>query len=136
MDQSKIIFLANDDVRAVTACYEPDGNVGVFKTFDKSIKPGDLVAVESTTRHNVTTAKIVDVDTDIDFDAAGVYKWVVQRIDTELHSRVLEAEKEVISAARKAQLAKQRRELAEAHAVATSGVAVDYALIEGEVSKD
>jgi hypothetical protein len=62
------VFLINDSIRAVTCTYENDGKRVPFKTLDKTIAVDDIVVVPSGTRHGMTTCKVVEVDSDVDYD--------------------------------------------------------------------
>lgn len=65
MDNSRIVFLINDQVRAVKAKYEDSGAAEMFKTFDATIQVGDLAVVQSTTRHMMTVVKVTEIDVDV-----------------------------------------------------------------------
>lgn len=57
MNRSTTVFLINSKVRAFNGIYEPGGKVEVFKSFDETIKKGDLVVVTTDTRFNFTVGK-------------------------------------------------------------------------------
>lgn len=111
MNNSTIVFLINDDVRAIAAEYEEDGTREIFKTFDHSIEVDDLLVVESGTRHNMTVVKVKEVDIELDFDTPTKIRWVVQRIDQKNHKTVLANEAEAISAVQSAERNRKRQEL-------------------------
>ncbi len=106
MNNSTIIFLINDDCRAIKGVYEPNGPEETFKTFDPDIAVDDLIVVESNTRHEVTTVKVTAVDVDLDFNTSQKVKWVVDRIDMFSFEQLLELEQEAI---RTVQMAEKRR---------------------------
>lgn len=111
MDNSKIIFLINDDVRAIQGKYEEHGKVETFKTLDPTISVGDLAVVESTTRYDVTTVKIVAVDIDVNFDDGTPLKWALQRIDKEGFDQTIALEAEAITAVQAAERRRKKAEL-------------------------
>lgn len=43
MNRSTTVFLINKDIRAFTAIYEDGHKAEYFKTFDQTLKKGDLV---------------------------------------------------------------------------------------------
>lgn len=113
MNNSTIVFLINDNVRAIEAVY--DDTVGskpeIFKTFDTDIEVDDLLVVQSSTRHMVTTVKVTAVDVEFDLDTGKHMNWVIQRIDTEAFKEVLAQEGEAISAVQSAERARKKEEL-------------------------
>lgn len=114
MQSSKIVFLINDSVRAIEAIYEDGGKREIFKTMDDKISIGDLVVVESGTRHYMTVCKVTDTDVDVSFEGGPDVKWIVQKIDTKSFERVLDQEKEAISAVQSAEKKRKRDELRKA----------------------
>lgn len=111
MNKSTLVFLINDDVRAIRGEYEPSGTPEVFKTFDPTIRKDDLIVVESGTRHNMTVVKVVDVDVDVDLDSTHQMKWAVARIDEAAHRDTLEQEQAAILAVQSAEKKRKRAEL-------------------------
>jgi hypothetical protein len=120
MDSSKIVFLINDQVRLIKVNYEPNdkpapGEVRSyqFKTLDQTIRVDDLVIVETGTRHGLTVCKVTEVDLDVDFNDGISLKWAFARVDTEEIDRIRASEAEAITAAKRAELKKQRAALRE-----------------------
>ena len=111
MDNSTIVFLINDDTRAVMGRYEANGGSTLFKTMDPTISVGDLCVVESTTRHEMTVVEITAVDVDVNFDTQSNVKWVVQKIDKAKHAELIEQETAAISAVQHAERARKKDEL-------------------------
>lgn len=111
MDNSRIVFLLNDTVRAIKAQYEDGGAVEVFKTFDGTLAVDDLVTVQSSTRHGVTVVKVKEINHQIDFDAATPIKWVVQKIDMKAFAKIIAQEAEAITAVQQAEMARRKDEL-------------------------
>lgn len=111
MDNSKIVFLINDQARAIEAKYEDGSNSDVFKTLDASIRVDDMVVVQSGTRLNMTVAKVTAVDVDVNFDSTTPIKWIVQRVNKPQFDAVLASEAEAISAVQAAELRRKKAEL-------------------------
>ncbi len=116
MNTSTYVFLFNPNTRAILATYdEKEGEKPkpyTFKTIDKSIKVGDLVVVPTSTRHNLTVVKVVDVDIDVDIDTPHEIKWVIGKVDLETHQKLIDMELEAIAAINQAEIRKRRVELA------------------------
>ena len=111
MDNSRIVFLINDQVRAVKAKYEETGAAEIFKTFDATLKVDDLAVVQSGTRHGMTVVKITEVDVDVNFDGAQPLLWLVQKIDKPTFDNILSQEAQAISAVQAAELRRKKEEL-------------------------
>jgi hypothetical protein len=103
MDNSNIVFLINDDIRAVKAIYDEGGSADTFKTMDPSVKVGDILVVESSTRHKVTTVKVVEVEVDINFDSNVAVKWVVAKVNMDAFADILVMENDAIAAVNSAE---------------------------------
>lgn len=118
MNYSKAIFLVRDDVRAVVVSYDVDAHgkgldLKTFKTLDTTVKVGDLVVVQSTTRHGATVCRVENVDVTIDdFENGPDVKWLMGRVDVEAHQELLAAEAGVIERIRSAEKRRKREELA------------------------
>ena len=114
MHTSKIVFLLNDDVRTVRVKYDPDDlSTELFKTFDQSIKVDDMVVVESGTRHNMTTAKVVAVDEEVNFDGHHEIRWVVGKIDVPSYQHTLAEEEKAVSVVQAAERRRKKAALRE-----------------------
>lgn len=111
MDNSTIVLLINDECRAIEGVYEEGGSPTTFKTFDPTIKVDDYCVVQSTTRHELTTVKVTDVDVDINFDTTKGLKWVVQKIDMPYFETILSQEAEAITAVQAAERKRKKAEL-------------------------
>lgn len=111
MDNSRIVFLINDQARAVVGTYEDNASTEMFKTMDQSVTVGDMVAVQSTTRHKITVVKVTEVDVDVNFDSTSPLKWIVQRLDAPAFDRILAQEAQAISAVQQAELRRKKEEL-------------------------
>lgn len=113
MNYSKAVFLINNNVRAIRGTYEDKGTTAVFKTFDQTLKVGELVVVPTTTRHGFTAFKISEVDVDIDMDSSEKMDWVVQRVDLVGYEATLSQEADAVAKIKSAELRKKRSDLAE-----------------------
>jgi predicted Mrr-cat superfamily restriction endonuclease len=119
MNYSTAVFLINDNCRALEVIYEPDSDDGKFKapreivkTFDKSIKKGDLLIVPSSTRHHVTTVKVTAVDVEFDPNWSDI-KWVIGVIDMSLFEEMKATEEAAISMIKAAEKTDARNKLRE-----------------------
>lgn len=111
MQNSTIIFLINNDARAIKGTYEQNGATSVFKTLDQTIKVDDLVVVETDTRHKMTVIRVKEVDVDINFDTQTDVKWIVQKVDTPSFDSLLAQEADAINAVQAAERRRKRDEL-------------------------
>lgn len=131
---STLIFLVNEDVRAIAVTYEeidlskdttkmkynpeylskgrlPSGAV-IFKTMDPKIKMNDFVIVPTNTRHGMTVCKVVAVDVEIDFQSAEECHWIVGTVDTNEFERLRQQEDEMIARVKAARVNDERKKLA------------------------
>lgn len=114
MNYTTAIFLISDTVRGVKCAYEAKDNaiLTTFKTFDRTIMPGDLVIVPTNTRHKRTCVKVIEVDVEVDFEDQTEMSWIVAKLDQAAYQSLLAQEGEMIAKMKSAQRTKQRRELA------------------------
>lgn len=111
MNYSTAVFLINDSVRAVVATYEDGGKKNTFKTLDQTIKTDDICVVPSTTRHGMTTVKVVEVDVNIDFDSTETVPWIVQKVDKDGFENLTMMEKQAVDMIHSAEQRRKREEL-------------------------
>lgn len=112
MNRSTTVFLVDNSVRAVKAQYEEGGKIETFKTFDHGIVKGDLLVVESGTRHGFTTVKVTEANVTVDIDdPTTIVKWVVCKVDLNDHKQILEQEEVAIDKVRQAEFNKKKRDL-------------------------
>lgn len=117
MNYSTAVFLINKNVRAVTAVYESESSFKglaprtIFKTLDATITVGDHVIVPTTTRHNMTVCKIVEVDVDVDFDSAVQMQWIIGKVDDTPYKLILSQEAAAIDKIKSAELRQKRADL-------------------------
>lgn len=116
MNNSTAVFLINDKVRAILATYEAGDNAAkaFFKSFDPTLKVGDLVNVVSNTRHNVTVVKITDVDVEFDISTTTKFEWIISKVDMEPHIKMLAMENDALAAIASAEKHRKREELKKA----------------------
>jgi len=114
MNYSTAIFLINPNARAVYATYEAEDNAKreLFKTLDPNIQVGDLVVVETNTRHNMTVCKVIEVDVDFDIESSTLVRWIVSKVNQDDHKELQSLEAKAIQAIKSAELRKKREELA------------------------
>lgn len=116
MNYSTAVMLINENIRAISAIYEVDGvNTKAprttFKTLDNDIQIGDYVIVPSGTRHNRTVVKVVDVDVEVDFESITPIEWVIDRIDTAAHDKIIAEESKWITTLKASQRLAKREEI-------------------------
>ena len=119
MNYSTAILLINPACRAIKAIYEPDpsdenrprAKRTLFKTFDRSIKAGDIAMVPSTTRHMVTTVKVTDVDVEWDVHTCEEVKWVIGVIDQAEYISLKSQEEAAINQIKESEKTFERNEL-------------------------
>jgi hypothetical protein len=111
MDNSKIVFLINDQVRAIRASYETTQASEVFKTFDESIEVDDYIIVQSEARHGFSVCKVREINVNVDFDSNTPIKWAAQRLAKEDFDKVLAQEAQAITAVQTAELRRKKEEL-------------------------
>lgn len=116
MNYSSAVMLINDKIRAVKAIYEnenenPNQPQPVFKTLDSSISVGDLVVVPTDTRHKMTVVKVVEVDSEVDFESPVLIKWIIARVPVEGHDLILSEENKWIEALKASEKRRKREEI-------------------------
>jgi hypothetical protein len=111
MNYSTAVMLINPSIRAVKGKYEEGGNTEIFKTIIQDLKIDDFAVVESGTRWNMTTVKIVEVDVEVDFDSSKVVGWVIQKINVRGHEDIKKMEATAIDLIKKGELRKRREDI-------------------------
>lgn len=111
MNYTTAVMLINPSIRAVRGRYEEGGSTEVFKTLDQNLKVDDFAVVESSTRWEMTTVKITEVDVDVDFDSTRNVGWVIQKIDTSAHDDLKKMEASAIDLIKKGELRKRREDI-------------------------
>lgn len=124
MNNSAAVMLFEENgVRPVKVEYDPSNeynNKGAqhtffFKCVDESVVKGDLVNVQTTTRHGFTVAKVVSIgfaDVPVDFDNPSInWLWIVGKLDQTAIEGVLEGEKKMVGMVAEAHANKMRADL-------------------------
>jgi len=120
MNYSTAVFLINKDVRAVACSYEigADGKGKQpfyhFKSLDSTLAVGDYVVIPTDTRHNLTVARVEQLNVDVDLDAPHQLKWIVGRVDRGAYENVLAQEQQAIDVIKSAELRRKRDDLRKA----------------------
>jgi hypothetical protein len=119
VNYSTAVFLINDKCRAIEVIYEPDiegckpAKREIVKTFDQAIKTGDLLIVPSTTRFNVTTVKVTNVDVDLDPTTHEHIRWVIGTIDMAVFDELKATEDGAIAMIKAAERTDAKKKLRE-----------------------
>ena len=114
---SLAVFLLHDKARGMLGIFEaddgdkPTAKREFFKTLDPSIKEGDLVAVETGTRHRVSVVKIVKADAPPSFTSSEQARWIITKIDVSSYEKLKAFEDEAVAAVKEAELKKERHDL-------------------------
>lgn len=118
MNYSTAVFLVNQHVRAVQCAYEvnahgePAGNLELFKTFDTTLKKGDLVVVPTKTRVKRTVVIVVETHVEVNLESDVQMDWIVSKVDPADYEATLAKEQQAIDTIKAAELRKKREELA------------------------
>lgn len=125
MNYSKAIFLISDQARAIMVIYEDCEHAErtMFKTLNPDISVNDYVVVQTNTRHHMTVCKVMEVDVDVDFDAADEVKWIIGTVNKADFDDLVRQESDAISKIKSAEKRKRRDELRDA-LVADAGEAL------------
>ena len=98
MNYSNVLLIMSDgEVRAIRVSYEENGKrPSIMKTFDQTIKPGDYVVVQTSTRHNMTVCRVDACDVEVDAESEDEIKWIIAKVDLDLFDSILAREKTII----------------------------------------
>ncbi len=122
MNYSTAVMLINPNIRAIKTIYKPDtlrldGKSTmneprvIYKTLDTTIKKGDLVVVETHTRHGMTAVLVDEVDVEVDFESDVQVRWVVDKVDTAQLKTIQTEEAKWIDALRASEKRSKREEI-------------------------
>lgn len=119
MNYSTAIFLINKAVIAVKVSYDQDkgapgrpaGSLTVFKTFDKTLSPGDYVVVPTDTRWNMTVCRVEEVGVEIDLESTAQVGWIVGRVERDTYDALVSEEEAAIAAIKSAEKRRKQEEL-------------------------
>lgn len=112
-----VMLVAPDQVRPVRVLYDPDVTVKnytptrVFKCVDKTIKKGDLVICQTSTRHGYTVVEVAEVDFPVDFEKVDQWDWIVGKVDIEAIKSILSMEADIVKGIALMRQEKMRQEL-------------------------
>lgn len=114
-----IMLVRREEVFPLRVEYDPDNKYNnnptkVFKTLDPSIKKGDLVIVQTNTRHGFTIVKVTEAKFAVDFNSTEEWGWCAGKFDVDAFKNVLTIEDSVKGKVAEAQENKMRAELIEA----------------------
>ena len=98
-----VMLFEENGVRPCKVEYDPDiarnNNPNtLFKCVDPSVEKGDLVIVQTHTRHGFTVAKVAAIgyaDVPVDFEAPIQWGWVAAKFDHDGFNAILETEKKL-----------------------------------------
>lgn len=110
---STVLFLINDDIRAVRVSYEDNNRSRetIKKTFLQDLKVGDYVLVETDTRWGATVCKVVAVNVEPDFTSSERIGWIFGRAPLEDLESLKAQETQALTIINEAQKRKAKEEL-------------------------
>lgn len=121
MNYSTAVMLFNDNIRALKVVYDKDqeknfkerGTGGyLVKTLDDTIQVDDMVVMPTDTRFDMTVVKVVEVDSEIDFDDEYTeVKWIIGKVDVESAQRTLDEEQKWIQAMKASEKRKKKEQI-------------------------
>lgn len=120
MNYSSAVMLINQNIRAIHVSYEkkdetkpnaPEPTRYTFKSLDQSLKVGDYVIIPTDSRHFMTVGRVEAVDVDVDFESDIQLKWIIDRVNREVHDTVLLEEGKWIEALKVAEKRRKREEI-------------------------
>jgi FKBP-type peptidyl-prolyl cis-trans isomerase 2 len=130
MNYSTALFLFNEKLRCVAVAYEPtkESSKTLFKTLDPMIEVGDFVVIPTDSRYNMTVAKVIEVDVDVDFESPIQMQWIIGIVDRKSYEETLTNEGRAIAKMKSAEAHRKREELKKSmfaeHAASFEGVAL------------
>lgn len=122
MNYSIAVMLINPNIRAIKTIYKPDtvrpdGKAALneprvlYKTLDLDIKKGDLVVVETHTRHGRTVVLVEDVDVEVDFESDVQVRWVVDKVSLTAFENIVKEEAKWIDTLKLSEKRRKREEI-------------------------
>lgn len=114
-----VMLFPENGVRPCRVEYDPDiarnnSPNKLFKCVDPDIKKGDLVIVQTGTRHGFTIAKVEAIgyaDVPVNFETSDQWGWVAGKFDEPAFKTILESEQKLIGAVAEANANKMRADL-------------------------
>lgn len=117
MNYSTAVMLMNDNIKCVRTIYKHEDdkphNPVLYKTFDHSLKVGDLIIVPTDTRHKRTVVKIIEINVEPDFDSNIKIDWVIGKVDEQYYASILEQEAKMIEVIKESEKRKKREQMKE-----------------------
>jgi len=113
VNSSTVLFLVNDDLRAVRVSYDDGGKSKetIKKTFLNDLRVGEFVLVETNTRWCAAVCKIITVGVEVDFDSSDDVGWVFARVDLAELDRLKAEEQAALAIIREAEKRKRKEDL-------------------------
>ncbi len=126
-----VMLFEENGVRPCRVEYDPDiaknnSHTVHFKCVDPSVAKGDLVIVQTTTRHGFTVAKVASIgytEVPVDFEAPTQWGWVAAKFDLPGFDNILASEKNLIGKVSEANANKMRADLKSAMGLSTVSLA-------------
>ena len=107
MNKDTAVFIFSNEVRAIKGAYDVGSTPELFKTFNKDIKVGDIVVVESSTRHGYTVVEVTEVDVEIDYSHSHP-KWALDIVSVAEVESLREQESAMFKEVQDTERAKER----------------------------
>lgn len=114
MNKSTVLFLVNEELKAVEVAYEEEGKYShrkIKKTFRTDLKVGDFVLVETTTRYGASIAKVTRTDVQIDFNADEFVGWIFGKVSLKELDDLKALEENAVLLIAEAERRKQKAEM-------------------------
>ncbi len=90
---NNICSLFQDNFKTISVQFQEGYKLYTYKCLkDVEIEDGDTVVVFARNEYKCATVKAVHENSEIDYDSNITYKWIVQKVDTNLHDEILESE--------------------------------------------
>lgn len=126
-----VMLFEENGVRPCQVEYDPDiarnnNPERYFKCVDPSVSVGDLVIVQTSTRHGFTVAKVVSIgyaDVPVDFDSAIKWGWIAAKFDRDGFANILTSEANLVGKVAEANANKMRADLKNAMGLNTVSLA-------------
>lgn len=126
MNINTALFLFRKDVIAHACEYQtldenPSRKLTIFKTFDPTIKTGDIVMVSTDTRVGFTCVRVVEPDVTIDLDTKTPMPWIAGKLNIQAFEKLKADEQAFLAKMRKVNENAEREKLRSAM-MATPGM--------------
>ena len=119
-NNSLAVFLVDDRVQCVKVAYDKADSYGKvlakdvksFKTFDNTLKVGDLVTIPCDTRWGFTVGSVTEVNCLVNYANPEEMRWIAGKVDKGTYDELLKQEHKLIGNVAKAEEQSARSELA------------------------